>query len=96
MLEYASPVWKPTTVGLQKDLERVKRYFTKGSLGWVVLSYDERLAHLNLDTLVDRRNRVDFISDDDDDDGDDDDNDDDKNNHRNICSSKSNYSMCRH
>ena len=56
ILEYVSPVWNPTTVVLQKDLERVQCRFTIRHFGLGDMSYVERLAHLHSDTLVDRRN----------------------------------------
>ena len=45
-----------------KDLERVQRRFTKRLFGLGDLSYVERLAHLHLDTLVDRRNHADLVT----------------------------------
>ena len=51
-----------TKVGLQKDLEHVQRRFTKRLFGLGDMSYVERLAHLYLDTLVDRRNHADFCN----------------------------------
>ena len=62
ILEYVSPVWNPTTIGLQNDLERVQRRFTKRLRGLGDMSYVERLTHLRLDTLLDRRNHVDLVT----------------------------------
>ena len=62
ILEYISPVWDPTTVGMQKYFERVQRCFTKRLFRLGDMSYDERLEHLYLDTLVERRNHADIVT----------------------------------
>ena len=61
ILEYVFPVWNPITVGLQKDLERVQRRFTKKLFGLGDMSYVKRLAHLHLNTLVYRCNHADLV-----------------------------------
>ena len=61
MLEYASAVWNPSSVGMVQDIERVQRRFTKRLRGLRVLSYEDRLTYLHLDKLEDRRRRDDLI-----------------------------------
>ena len=61
ILKYISPAWNPTTVGLQKDLERVQRRFTKRLFVLGDTSFVERLVHLHLNTLDDRRNHTDLV-----------------------------------
>ena len=55
ILEYASPVWNPH---LQRDIdliERVQRSFTKKIPGKFNLTYPQRKAELNLQSLEERR-----------------------------------------
>ena len=51
ILEYASNVWNPHLLKHINALERVQRHFTKQITVLRNLSYDERLARLELDTL---------------------------------------------
>ena len=61
LLEYCSPVWSPTSVGLVNDLESVQRRFTKRLPGFKLISYDDRCARLGIDRLELRRLRADLI-----------------------------------
>jgi hypothetical protein len=61
VVEYNSVVWNPCTVHLIDILESVQRSFTKRIPSISKLTYAERLAHLNLDTLELRRLRFDLI-----------------------------------
>ena len=62
MLEYASAVWNPFSVGMVQDIERVQRRFTKLLRGLRLLSYEDCLTYLHLDKLEDRRRRTDLIT----------------------------------
>ena len=62
ILEHVSPVWNSTKIGLQNDLERVQRRFTKRLRELGDMSYVDRLKHLYLDTLLDRRNHADLVT----------------------------------
>ena len=55
LLEYASNVWSPHLLMHINSLERVQRHFTKRIAELHDLSYQERLAMLNLETLEYRR-----------------------------------------
>ena len=54
LLEYCSPVWAPTSVGLVNDLESVQRRFTKRLPGFKLISYDDPVSytHLTLPTIL--------------------------------------------
>ena len=54
-LEYAATIWNPYKKGYIDDLENVQRRATKLLQNISHLSYPERLAALNLPTLVYRR-----------------------------------------
>ena len=58
ILEYASNVWNPHLLKHVNALERVQRHFTKRITVLCNLSYGERLACLELDTLECRRLKV--------------------------------------
>jgi len=60
LVEYASNIWSPTQVGLIDKLESVQRKFTKRIPALQYLSYRDRLAALNLDSLELRRLRADL------------------------------------
>ena len=60
-LEYASPVWSPTTKEDIKRIESVQRRATKLVPQLSQLSYTERLVALKLPTLEYRRTRQDLI-----------------------------------
>ena len=62
VLEYASVIWSPSTISLQQDIERVQRRFTKRLHGMRPLPYEERLAHLHLESLTERRCRADLLT----------------------------------
>jgi hypothetical protein len=61
LLEYASCVWSPQTIGLIKKVESVQRRFTKRLPNMKHLSYDERLRELKLESLELRRLKTDLI-----------------------------------
>ena len=60
-LEYASCVWSPHLKRDKDAIERVQRRATKIVPGISHLSYTERLRHLDLPTLIYRRERADVI-----------------------------------
>jgi hypothetical protein len=60
-LEYAAPAWSPYRKKDILALERVKREVNKLVIQFKNLSYEERLAKLNLTTQEKRRNRDDLI-----------------------------------
>ena len=60
-LEYAATIWNPYKKGYNEDLEKVQCRATKLLQSISHLSYPERLAVLNLPTLVYRRIRGDMI-----------------------------------
>ena len=60
-LEYASPVWSPTTKEDIKRIESIQRRATKIVPELSQLSYTERLVALKLPTLEYRRTRQDLI-----------------------------------
>lgn len=60
-LEFASSVWCPYKVKYIEKIEAVQRRVTKLIPGLNVMSYEERLRHLRLPTLVYRRYRGDMI-----------------------------------
>ena len=62
LLEYASPVWSPITIGNINKIESVQRRFTKRLNGLGFVPYDERLFLLNTDRLEIRRLRSDLIT----------------------------------
>jgi hypothetical protein len=61
MLEFATCVWSPHSVGLTKKIESVQRRFTKRFVGYRSLTYDERLISLGLVRLELRRLHFDLI-----------------------------------
>ena len=61
LLEYASCVWSPHSVGQVKKIESVQRRFTKRFLCCCRLQYPERLVKLVVDSLELRRIRFDLI-----------------------------------
>jgi hypothetical protein len=60
-LEYASPVWSPVAIGLTRDLENVQRRFTKRLCGLREMTYEQRLSHLQLESLEARRRQADLL-----------------------------------
>ena len=60
-MEYASAVWNPLCVGLDNDLEKVQRRFTKRLYSLHLMPYKARLAHSHLPTLRSRRSRADLV-----------------------------------
>ena len=61
IMKYASAVWNPLCVGLENDLEKVQRRFTKRLYSLHLMPYEARLAHLRLPTLRSRRSRADLV-----------------------------------
>ena len=61
LLEYASCVWSPYSVGQVTKIEAVQRRFTKRLLCCCGLQYSERLTKLGVDSLELRRLRFDLI-----------------------------------
>ena len=61
ILEYASTVWSPYKVKHITAIERIQRHFTRRIPSLHELSYSERLAVINLDTLELRRLRADLL-----------------------------------
>ena len=61
ILEYASCVWSPYTIGQVTKIEAVQRRFTKRLLCCCGMQYPERLAKLGVDSLELRRLRFDLI-----------------------------------
>ena len=60
-LEFASSVWCPYKIKFIEKIEKVQRRATKLIPGLKDLSYEERLRHLQLPSLVYRRHRGDMI-----------------------------------
>ena len=61
LVEYASPIWNPTTVALIGKIERVQRKYTKRLPGFRSLTYGQRLAKINLQSLEYRRLVADLL-----------------------------------
>jgi hypothetical protein len=59
IFEYVSPVWSPAKLGLNDEIERVLRRYTKRLPVLRTLSYEQRLEHLGVCTLHDRRRLAD-------------------------------------
>ena len=62
LLEFNSPIWSPHYKQDIELIERVQRRFTKRLPGYGNLTYNDRLALLNLPSLELRRLRIDLIS----------------------------------
>jgi len=60
-LEYCVSAWSPYYVKDRSLLERVQHRSTRMVPGLKNLSYEKRLEHLGLQTLEERRNRVDLL-----------------------------------
>ena len=61
IVEYNSVVWSPHLIKDIEAVEKVQRRFTKRLPGLSNLTYCQRLAKLNIDSLELRRIRADFI-----------------------------------
>ena len=59
--EYASTVWNPSSIELNREVERVQQRLTKRLRELCDLSYEERLARTRLITLQERRRRADLV-----------------------------------
>ena len=62
IMEYASAVWNPLSVGLDNNVEKVQSRFTKKLYSLHLTPYKARLAHLNLPILRSRRNGADLVT----------------------------------
>ena len=60
-LEYASVVWSPHSATVNAIVENVQRRFTKRINGIAYLSYEARIRHLQLPSLLQRRVYLDLI-----------------------------------
>ena len=60
LVEYASCVWSPSSVGLIRKIEADQKRFTKRLQGFNFLDYHERLALLDLESLELRRLKADL------------------------------------
>ena len=60
ILEYASPVWSPHHITQIDKLERVQKFFTRKLRNMQHISYKDRLAHLNIESLEYRRLKIDL------------------------------------
>jgi len=61
VLEYASCVWSPQSVGLIRKIESVQRRLTKRFKCCKHMTYNDRLVKLNIDSLDLRRLRLDLV-----------------------------------
>jgi len=61
LLEYASCVWSPYTVGLVNKVESVQRRFTKRFVCCYGLTYSQRLTKLGIERLELRRLHLDLV-----------------------------------
>jgi len=61
LLEYASCVWSPYTVGLVNKVESVQRRFTKRFVCCYSLTYSLRLTKLRIENLELRRLHLDLV-----------------------------------
>ena len=61
ILESSSQVWSPYLKGNSDKIESVQRYFTRKLLGYIEVSYEERLSRLNLESLKSRRIKADLL-----------------------------------
>ena len=60
ILDYASVIWNPSAVGLEDDIERIQRCFSK-SINFInSVLYDECLNFLGMETLMVRRRHADL------------------------------------
>ena len=62
LLEYASPVWSPVTIGNINKIESDQKRFTKRLNGPAFVPYDERIFLLNSERLEIRRLRSDLTT----------------------------------
>ena len=60
ILDYASVIWNPSAVGLEDDIERIQRRFSKSINLLNSVSYDERLNFSGMETLKARRRHADL------------------------------------
>jgi len=61
VLECASCVWSPQSVGLIRKIESVQRRFTKRFPCCKHMTYNDRIVKLNIDSLQLRRLRLDLV-----------------------------------
>ena len=62
LLEYASPVWSPSLICLNDEIESVQRSFTKRLPGLCYLTHIERLTKLQIQSLEHRRLVADLVT----------------------------------
>ena len=62
LLEYCTPVWSPSSVGMIKRVESVHRAFTKKLPNLKCLTYKKRLSTVGLESLELRRLKADLIT----------------------------------
>ncbi len=60
-LEFAAPVWNPHRQADIESLEKVQRRLVKEILGVAGTTYEEKLCQLGLETLEERRRKLDLI-----------------------------------
>ena len=60
IFDYASVIWNPSAVGLEDDIKRIQRHFSKSINLLNSVSYDERLNFLGMETLKARRRHADL------------------------------------
>ena len=61
LVEYASPVWSPSTLTAIDNIETVQRRFTKRIPGLQSHSYHIRLTLLGIESLEARRLKADYV-----------------------------------
>lgn len=61
LVEYATPLWNPHSVRNVAAVERIQRRFTKRISGMSDRSYEDRIRHLKLPTLSQRRTYFDLV-----------------------------------
>ena len=60
ILDNTSVIWNPSAVGLEDDIERIQRRFSKSIILLNSVSYDESLNFLGMETLKARRRYADL------------------------------------
>ena len=60
-IEYASPIWSPTELGLRAQLERIQRRFTRRLFGKDSPDYKTRLCELGVMSLTAKRDYIDLM-----------------------------------
>ena len=60
-IEYASPIWSPTELGLRAQLERIQRRFTRRLFGQDSPDYETRLCEFGVMSLAARKDYIDLM-----------------------------------